>query len=462
MKIGENRLIVKAAPWVRAAINDKQTRIFAATGGLGSGKTHGGAQWFINRCLVNHESQKSAIFAPVHRLLKSAIVPNIQKALHELEFSEGSDYRILGGGGAKIKLKFSGQEIYLITLRDPNMVVADEFSHTWIDEAAATKEGSLSKVRDRTRDPKAVINQTLVTGAPQGVTGWFAENFDSDTVPGWQERAQLDYVNTVEKFRRFILETEKNPNIPRSYVEDLKRQYRHNQNHIRLWLMGRFAPLSEGLVFSNYSQPVHDVPDIDPHPKRDIVLTWDFNAAPVSWVALQLFRFETDRGKRWNWTALHNADSGSGDLDEACIEFSKKFPKQEFSETRIIIYGDRTGHGKSHKIKGSDYDNIRRYLNQLGYKHVEIRAARALALTSDTVQALQRLFLENLIAVCKRCQVLRTSLLSTAYKKGTRDIDKPAGETWTHAVEALKYFAWQETLHFDGTLKQTILQSSQV
>lgn len=253
-------------------------------------------------------------------------------------------------------------------------------------------------------------------------------------------------------YRRLVIHTSDNEkHLPPDYIPALVAKYGDNTNLIRAHLFGEFCPLVEGSAYSNYIPDRHDVPDENPDPYLPIAFKWDFNAEPLAWVASQkLYVGTITRTKKW--IALHNSEAGSSNLTDATLEFAAKFPLDKFSATPIGIYGDRTGHAGSHKIEGSDFENIQKILKRLGYARVSIFASRQVAPENDSVECVQNLFLYNLFALCRRCDNLRKSLLSTSWKEGTRKLSKPAGETWTHWADALKYWCYQErnTL-FKGT-----------
>ena len=205
----------------------------------------------------------------------------------------------------------------------------------------------------------------------------------------------------------------------------------------------------------------HDIDDIEADPFRELIMWMDFNVSPLSWTVGQMVPYEVFGGRRvFKAVAINEAQDGAQQLDDAAVEFAHKFPPEKYKNTTIALYGDRTGHARSHKIAGSDFENFANYLKELGFRNVEIRATRLVAPEASSVDALNKLFSKDLFLVCKRCRNLRRSLLATSFKPGTRTILKPAGETWTHPSDGVKYWAWQEMRDFTGESLNRIVGSN--
>lgn len=252
--------------------------------------------------------------------------------------------------------------------------------------------------------------------------------------------------NKQRNYRRLVVWTEDNSeHLPPDYIPALRAKYGHNHNLLKAHLYGEFCPLYEGNAYPCYIPSKHDVPNFDPSPLREIPLMFDFNANPVAWIATQQFRVELDGWQRTAWAAVHEASSENRQLDDAVAEFCAKFPVALFANTPIRLYGDRSGHAGSHKVAGSDFETIKNLLTSAGYRNVIICATKQVAPETASVDALNRLFLDDLLFICLRCTLLKRSLLATTWQEGKRKLHKPSGETWTHHSDSAKYWAWQES-----------------
>lgn len=446
---------VPAAWWVGEAIKDDSTEVFAVTAGLGAGKTHGEVQWHhILSSEFNREAKYSAFLEPTFQKIHDAAIPTFRKVLGQCGYTEGRDYRVIKSPYPKLIYTETGHEVHFLSADAPNKIIAAEYSHASEDESGIISREASDNLRSRIRAPGGNRWQMFKSGAPQGLND-FSEVFDSETKPGWDRSVDKDHRNVDRKFRRFIVWTDDNPHIRPGYISLLEDTYGHNAALIQSYRYGRFVPFTSGLAASNYAPQRHIVTDIEPDPAIGIDLSWDFNAnSRLAWVAEQMFTFEEFGERISRYLVVHEANEGHSHLDEAVVEFSRKFPVYLFANTPINLMGDSSGNAKSHKTPGSDYDNIRRYLKDLGYKRVEIMAAASNPLETESVEALNRTFAHNLVFICRRCIKVQRSLSSTTWKEGTRKLDKPADDDWTDHFDALKYHAYARLRTFKTSGKK--------
>ena len=442
---------INVAWWVGEAMNDETSNVLAVSAGLGSGKTHGVAQWHHYLSFyLNRDAPFSAFMEPSFQKIHDAAIPKFRAVLRDFGLSEHRDFRIIKSPYPKLIYTATGHEIHFLSAETPDKIVAAEYSHASEDESGIIDKEATDNLRGRIRDGRAKRRQFFRSGAPQGITA-FAEEFDSETLPGWDTSRFRDHTKDLEvegtriRKRRFVAWTDDNPHLPADYIPTLVDTYGHNAALIQAYRYGRFVPFNTGSAYSNYLPQKHDTPDNAPDPMREVVFTWDFNANPLAWVALQRVPFDEFGARVHRWVALHESQENSGQLDDAVVEFAIKHPVADFKATPIRIFGDRTGHAQSHKVSGSDFDAIARLLRELGYRVVEVCATRRVAPEASSVEAVQRLFLNSLLLVSKRCRNLRKSLMGTTWQEGVRKLSKPSGEKITHWSDALKYWAWQET-----------------
>jgi hypothetical protein len=444
-------VIVPAAWWVGEAIKDSETEVFAVTAGLGAGKTHGEVQWHhLLSTEFNREAKYSAFLEPTFQKIHDAAIPTFRKVLAQCGYTEGRDFRVIKSPYPKLIYIETGHEVHFLSADAPNKIIAAEYSHASEDESGIITREASDNLRSRIRAPGGTRWQMFKSGAPQGLND-FSDVFDSETLPGWDLSELKDHRHRERKFRRFTVWTDDNPHIRPGYIELLQDTYGHSAALIQSYRFGRFVPFTSGLAASNYAPQRHVVTDIAGDPALGIDLTWDFNAnSRLAWAALQNFTFEEYGERISRYLVVDEANEGHSHLDEAVLEFSRKFPVTYFRDTPIALMGDSSGNAKSHKTPGSDYDNIKRYLKDLGYRRVEIMAAASNPLETESVEALNRAFAKNLVFVCRRCVKIQRSLSSTTWKEGTRKLDKPAEDDWTDHFDALKYHAFARLKNFTG------------
>lgn len=433
--------------WVAAALSDKITSRFGVSAGLGSGKSHGAAQWFTDRNKKNSESKYSAIVMPTYQKIWDAAIPTLKKVYDSLGMREGLHYSVVKQPFPMVRLHANDHEIHLISANNPERIVAVEYSHAWASEAGILKAEAIDNVFDRVRCPKARLNQIMLEGVPQGF-GRFAELFDTSNAPGWVQVEPKDYMRKVSTpkgdilYRRFRVGTADNPFLKPEYLIGLYETYRNRPNYIRAYIHGYFVPLHVGNVYTDYLQEKHTIKDVLPTMGAPIYLTFDFNANPVSWVALQNKSFQEYDKIVNRYVALAECRKGINQLTDAVLYFSMRFPIAEFANTDIMVYGDMSGHASSHKVSQTDYQVIADTLRRLGYHRVHICALRSNPIETVSVEYLNRMFLRDELYICESLKELQRSLLFTRWKENSKNIDKPSGEDWTHYSDALKYFAF--------------------
>jgi hypothetical protein len=414
-------------------------------------------QWHHHRVRLNAKSRFSAYLEPTYQKIHDAAIPTYEKVLAEYGMRRGFDYKVLKSPYPKIVYLDSEvkHEVHFISAENPDKIVAVEYSHATKDERGIVSKEASQNLDSRVRDSFAIVRQIMNGGAPQGIND-FADQFNSDEQSGWNKSVSRDHTFTqvvdghsIQR-RRFIVRTQDNKHLPQGYVAQLTAIYGYNPKLLQSYLYGLFCDFTEGQAYCNYLPPKHDIEDVEPDTTLDIHLSFDFNANPLAWGAFQCRLFWEYSKRVYRYVLTHEANSNNGNIDEACIEFALKHPVAKFANTPIYIYGDSSGHAASHKIRGSDYDMVRKYLHEIGYKKIEIRAARSNPLETESVEAAQRAFLSNVLNICKRCVMTRKSLVATTWKQGTRKLDKPSGETWTHHGDMLKYFAYQVLNDFAG------------
>lgn len=447
--------------WVGEAIKDTVTWQFGVTAGMGSGKTHGSYCWHHDRVKQNQGCPFSGDLWPTYQKIHDAALPTYRKLLRSYGLVEGEDFRVLKSPFPKLiyLTENPGHEVHFLSAENPDSISAVEYSHGTEHEAGVINQEASENFRTRVRTPTAKIRQVMREGAPQGLNN-FADDFDSSVQPGWEKQAFCDFTHKTGKLwrRRFQVWTDANPFIDESYLWNLEDTYGHNPNLIKSYRYGEFCSLAEGSAYSNYFPQLHDIENLEADPFREIVLQLDFNVSPLAWVAGQLIPFDEPRlkngiwskARRFRYVLLDEANEGAEQLDDAAVEFAAKFPIAKYRDTVIALYGDRTGHARSHKVKGTDFQNFAEYLTKLGYKNVQIRATTDIAPESGSVEAVQKLFAKKLLYICKNCRMTKISFMRTQWKKGIRKLDKPSGETWTHHGDAVKYFVYQELREFDG------------
>lgn len=429
--------------WQEELLLDTTSDVIAVTGGYGSAKTFGSVLWLYNH-LQRNPGCDALYIQPQYSLIKRVAIPAINSVFAVFGLVEGVHYSVYtSNDNPRVEL-CNSQVIYLLSAERPEAIVGiTTVCGMVIDEAGLCAHDAYLKAMARLRTKQATQIQALLTGTPEGIN-WFCELFDSDSQAGWEHRRngrdsskQVVGEHGVTTYRRIRATTFANQhNLKGGYINNLFETWGHNKNYIDSYVYGYFRPFATGLAY-NYEAAKHKIKYIEPSPHIPLYLSWDYNICP-QWVSIQQHRDEIGRNY---YAAIHNADEGHEQLDDSVIEFALKHPVAQFRDTPILLCGDSTGHHKSHKSPASDYLNIKTMLHKLGYRRVDIIAIHSNPLERTSVDLVNKALSDSAFRISERCGKVLTSITRTAWKDGERaKLDKPAGDNWTHPMDAVKYF----------------------
>jgi len=410
--------------WVYQLLEDQESEYFAVTGGLGSGKTTGGTIAFLKAVLNNPTVLQWWAVALTHTKADDTLLPSFIFVLTELfQLKPDDHFKILREKPIKIKIPSTGQTIALHSGDRPENMVGTNIGGYFITEAGLQKRAVWENCTARARDKRANKIIRILEGTPEG-DNYFREQFD------------IDKIDREKKYRRFILHTDDNlHNLASSYIEQLERVY--DQTRLKSYRWGLFTSFNTGDVFENYVES-RNVAEVEADPFLPIDLCFDFNYTPLTWSAWQNQIF-VEKGIRVKKECCVNESSlDCTGLMQAAIEFGLKFPPAKFKNTPIYVYGDRTGHARSHKTDGTDYSNLKKYLSET-YSNVTIKAAREVTPIRASVDVMNRMFLYERMVIATDCKNMRAGLRGCKWAAGKADIDKPQGETHTHHPDGARY-----------------------
>jgi len=198
------------------------------------------------------------------------------------------------------------------------------------------------------------------------------------------------------------------------------------------------------LAYGVFDARIHYRPDLALDPRLPLILCFDFNVDPLCCICVQTVPGPEVRVIvsviRYNATTAIV-------VNEVAERFGTWLPGYD-------VYGDATGAARSVHSNESNYDVIRKRLEQTGAAvRMHVPAANpAVALRLNSMNAMLlnargdvRLFIKRHEPrkTCVNRDLVR-SLQRTTCKPGTKEILKTQGETWTHPGEALGYYIARE------------------
>lgn len=211
------------------------------------------------------------------------------------------------------------------------------------------------------------------------------------------------------------------PFIPASEIEAARRDM--DEKSFKQEFEASFETMS-GRVYHAFERATH-VGSFPFNPKLPLWVGMDFNIDPMSTVLLQ----PQPNGELW---AVGEIVLFGSNTEEIAEELERKFWRQKGAMT---IYPDPAGGSRQHARGESDVDILR----EKEFKRIKYR--RKHPAVADRVNAVNRMLKAADGAIRLRidasCKHLIKSLEQTIYKKGSRDVDKDAGNE--HSADALGY-----------------------
>lgn len=344
---------------------------------------------------------------------------------HQYRYSE-FHHEFTWAGGGPIWFKSAADAEDAKRIAGPNVAFA------LVDEPALISQRAWRNTSARVRNPAAALRQTAAAGTADDLS-WMQDYFFDPERPA--------------RYRRYDMSTTENKELLKHNPDYLAEiQENATEAEILAFVHGKGVVLEGQPAYPTFKDTLHWVEGVEVNPNLPLLLACDFNVAPMEWVIAQ--KVVGPHGPE-----LHVVDGVSlqvATIDMACEAVLEKYPTWEQG---FIVYGDATGRSKHVRSHRSNYDIISERLSEAG--PVEIRVPLANPAVASRLSAVNRL-LKNAAGVtrlwirkwapfrvCPTRSLVR-SLQRAVQKQGAEDLDKPAGETITHASDALGYLVVYE------------------
>lgn len=238
-------------------------------GGLGSGKTWGGARKFL--WLHAHNACPGLLVAPTYGDLFRFVVPAIVAACRQLAWP----CRIVRGDFPHLVVL--GEVVFLISAEHPDRFAGFEVGHLWVDEGARIQTSADDPLRDaptqirtRLRHPAAKILHGMVTTTPEGTDTWVQRDWFDKPLPG---------------HRSYIGHTLKNEALPPEYIAQLKASL--PAELVDQYLGGNAVAYVARRAHPTFSRIRHASRTLTWTPGIPVDIGCDYNVSPMGWVAIQ-------------------------------------------------------------------------------------------------------------------------------------------------------------------------------
>jgi PBSX family phage terminase large subunit len=356
-------------------------------GGVGSGKTFGGALWTIMMA-QKYPKCRGLITANTHSQLQKATLAELFSLCDAL----GIKYRYKVNQN---RVFIGESEILCYTMENPDNLAGPTVGWAWLDEASFYRKLAFEKATARIRDKNGPCKLRITT-TPNGFN-WLYEHFVEK--PGTYKR--VIYSRTQDNLK----------NLPDTYVKQLTEQY--DTKMAAQELDGQFINMNSGQVYYNFDRNKH-VKNVDIRPTDLLVVGLDFNVHPLCGVFL---------AKRGGMIYV---------VDELYLENSNTFHAtkeiiRKYPARYMQVVADETGNRRRTSSNQTDHEIIRR----AGLELVKFRNPSV----KDRYNNMNLLFERNYIKIHPSCTKLIRDLEQLTY-----DNDD---DMLSHISDALGYACWK-------------------
>lgn len=411
-------------------------------GGVGSGKTAGGARWAVREALARSATIPGMIATNTYSQLHTVTLPAFLLVLDQLgrayvfnrrpPASWGSSRFEVHDGVLSVKLR--GQrmtQIHCRSLKNEAPLRGLEFGWCWLDETRDTKQDTWEIVLARMRGFGKLqgfdghVNRIAVTTTPAGFNWLWATWISRDRYvdSAWVGATSYD-----------------NPWLDRSYADNLRAKYPARLADQEIF--GKFVNIAVGQAHAEFSRK-HSIRDdlCKYNPDRDLIHAWDFNVAPLCSNIIQ-----TD-GRNVYVIDEIRVERSARTLD-ACDEFTRRYPKHGPTPANrgaaVVVYGDASGgHRPGTAAETTDFELIRQAYQAKYGPAVRMRPNYHNPEQVDRVNAVNGLLCSHdgkrRLFVHSKCEHLIVDFEQVGFKPGTRQLDKSDPDR-THHADAVGYY----------------------
>lgn len=402
------------------------------SGSVGSSKSILMAHIVIMHCL---ENPKARVLLGRRALpdLKSTIFNKIVEHM-ESDLREGQDYE---KNDSTATIIFSnGSQIISRSWADNRFskVRSLELSAACIEELTETLE------------PHAYNEIKMRVGRLPHIKNTFIISATNPSSPShWAYKYFIEATSLTRHV--YYSRTEDNPFLPRSYIEQLKRDL--DPRMARRMLYGEWLEITSEVVYYAYHSDTQYLKETayEPDPKYPVWISWDFNIGegkPLSCLAAQYKDGTLHIFKEWVIEGMRT--------EESCEEVEASgLLKRGF---KFILTGDAAGKHRDTRSKRSDYDIIKKYFANIEPEiDWELRLSNAnppIRTRHNKVNAMCKNEAgEVRLFVYQGCKVVDEGLRLTQLKKNGNLVEDDS-KYYQHITTALGYLC----MHADRVVKE--------
>lgn len=412
-------------------LQSRKRRIFFGAG-LGSGKTEIGGLWALTRAKASPPGVLAMVAANTYsQLIDSTLRPfyeNLEK--WGIPVRPGRLPRGHAAFSVEVWIGNGWRELICRSLDNYENLSGVKLGWWWIDEAWQTERAAIDVVFARDRDTRMPINQGLITTTLDDPGSWmyglFVDKYDDGLM-------EVVYAPTHTNEQ----------NLPAGYIDGLRQSL--DPKSFQRMVLAKWVSLAGGQIYYAFDRGIHVQAHADFHPENGpIMWAHDFNIGqgkPMSSVLCQTRKAPSKWGWRRELVVFDEIVLESSDTQDAVREFkSRGWHLKLPDRSRVVIYGDASGHSHDTRSRTSDYQIIRAAgftAQRVPYSNPPIRDRH------NAVNALLKNAQGDVrLHVHPRCKTVAKGLETVILKSGAQYLEKETKEQ--HVTTALGYLVCEE------------------
>ena len=410
------------------AVTRLKTFIKAFVGGVGSGKTFFLVLRAIEACWVHRfMGVEAAIVSPNLPQARMSVIPTMVKALNMLGLKENVNWSYHKSYHYFI---IFGTKLHIQSGHSPKHLQGSTLVWVGIDEPFIQDRFVYDIMLQRIRDERSLMREMVLTGTPEQMN-WGYEILVEN---------QNEHAAWVQS------SSEANPHLPKELLDVLKANY--DDQMIAAYLSGEFVILNKTAAFYSFGNE-NIKPSLKYNPHLPLVLTCDFNKAPMCWNIIQEEKVvENHSGMRLTkFNVLDEIHIKGTNTHECLDEFVRRWNRKNGTfhkhKGQLIVSGDYSGHSPIDTVATlSNFETIMKRLEyEWGYDNVELEIMpnpKVVTRVNETNGRLKNSFQERFVFFDnKRCRKTITHFRKASYKPNTQVIDKAFFDP--HHCDAIGY-----------------------
>jgi len=308
---------------------NNQSRFLVLYGGGGSGKSVFAAHKKILRT-VGERGHKFLALRKVGDTVKDSIFAELQAATEDLGLAD--EFQI-NKTDRTFTHHLTGNQILCKGLDDPKKVKSIKgITGMWLEEATDFEENDLEQLNIRIRGEKPNYIQFIISFNPIDEDHWLKKRFFESPQP------DTTVCHSTYKDNYFLSDVDR---------EQLERLKERNLLYYDVYCLGKWGIVNKSDKFMyNFTNEKHVIDFYSPNPHLPILISFDFNVAPMTCVISQ----EVDEK-----LYIFDEISQPGSTEELCELVLAKYKDWLYN---MDVTGDATGYNREKATRG----NINQYM----------------------------------------------------------------------------------------------------